>query len=549
MIKFIITIIVVFFNLTIYSSAQTVTLDLNKSYQTIGHWENGAYLPTGLEEYIIDDLVDLTVDSLGINRLRLEIRTGSENTIDYYQQYQDSLIEYETWRSNRYSTVNDDDDPQNINWDGFYFTEFDEKIEKILIPIRDRLIQNKSNLYINLCIVAFTGQLNEGTGGTIIHQSPEEYAEFIEAIFKHMNNKYGFVPDALEVILEPDVAKFGDGKLVGECLVAAGNRLKSIGYSPDFIACSNTNLFNALGKWYSEFIKVPGVSEYWSEYSFHAYAGRTDDNLIQISENAKANRVNTSMLEWWTNGHEFDYLHKCLKLANVSSYEFKGSFGAIDNDWNSGLLSIKDNGNNVYLLDLQPPVKYFRHYFKLISNGAIRYEAISDSSSFDPVVFINKDGNLILNIMATNSGTVSISGLPTGLYQTIYSLGDGRKEPTKYWVKESAVSIKEGEEYILEIPSQGIFSVVQTMSPVTSINESVSDDEGFTIDEVNGVINILSNGSAQINNVSIYTLNGKEVYSNSYHNESTASFNIPIANKSPYLIIINNEILKKIILK
>ena len=539
----------VLFIFSLNLKAQTITLDLNKSYQTIGHWENGGFLQKGLEELIIDDLVDLTVDSLGINRLRLEIRSGSENTVDYYQQYQDSTIEYETWRSNRYATENDDDDPNNINWRGFYFTELDETIENVLIPIRNRLIQNKSNLYINLCIVAFTGQLNEGTGGTIIHQIPEEYAEFIEAIFKHMENKYGFVPDAVEVLLEPDVAKFGDGKLVGECLVAAGNRLKGIGYKPDFIACSNTNLFNATGKMYSDFIKVPGVSEYWSEYSFHAYAGRTDDNLIQISENAKVNGVNTSMLEWWTNGHRYDYLHKCLKLANVSSYEFKGSFGTVNNDWSSGLLSIRDNGNNEYLLDLQPPVKYFRHYFKLISNGAVRYEAISDSSSFDPVVFKNEDGSLILNIMAANSGNVSISGLPTGSYQTIYSLGDGRNEPSKYWVKVTRVNIKEGEDYTLDIPSQGIFSVVQTNSPVTSIKESTNEDEEFTIDLQNGIININASGNRNINNVNIYTTNGKEIFSSSYKNVERVNINSFNFNKSPYLVIINNEILKKVIIK
>ncbi len=534
---------------TLNLKAQTITLDFSKSYQTIGHWENGGSLPKGLVKFVIDDLVALTVDSLGINRIRLEVRSGSENSIDYYQQYQDSLIEYEVWRSNRYATENDNDDPNSINWDGFYFTELEATIENVIIPLRNRAIQNKTDLYINLCVVAFTPQLNEGTGGTIIHQNSEEYAEFIEAIFLHMENKYGFVPDAVEVLLEPDVAKFGNGNLVGECLVAAGNRLKSIGYSPDFIACSNTNLFNATGKMYSDFIKVPGVSDYWSEYSFHAYAGRTDDNLIQIYENAKVNGVNTSMLEWWANGHEYDYLHKCLKLANVSSYEFKGSFGSVGNDWSGGLLSIKDNGNNEYGLDLQPPVKYFRHYFKLISNGAVRYEAFSDSSSFDPVAFINKDGNLVLNIMATNSGTVDLSGLPAGSYQSIYSLGNGRNEPMEYWVKKSIGSIKEGEVYSLEIPAEGIFSVVQTASSISSIIESDFEDEEFIIAESNGVINIYSSINNKINHLSIYTTSGKEIFSKSYQNDTRVSITCFDFNKSAYLIIINNEILKKVIIK
>ncbi len=287
--------------------AQHITIDLSQSFQTVDRWENGGFLPDGLEAYVMEDLVKLTVDSLGINRLRLEVRSGSENAVDFYQQYQDSLIEYETWRSMRYATVNDNNDPDSINWVGFHFTELDKNIESILIPIRNRLAQQNEELYINLCVVAFTKQLNDGNGGEIIHQKPEEYAEFIEAVFLHMADKYGFVPDGVEVLLEPDVAKFGTGTLVGECMVAAGNRLKKIGYQPDFIACSNTNLFNALGRMYTDFIAVPGISEYWKEYSFHAYAGRTDENLAQIAENAATNGVQSAMLEWWANGHTYHH--------------------------------------------------------------------------------------------------------------------------------------------------------------------------------------------------------------------------------------------------
>jgi hypothetical protein len=525
--------------------AQVVTIDLNQSYQTIDRWENGTFLPAGLENYVIDDLVDLAVDSLGINRLRLEVRSGSEYNADNYQMYMDSIIDYDTWRNLRYATVNDNDNPDSIDWSGFNFTELDEKIENILIPIRERLIQNNSDLYINLCYVAFTGQLNDGNGGQVIHQEPEEYAEFIEAIFLHMDSTYGIVPNAVEVILEPNVASFGNGTLVGECLVSTGNRLNSIGYNPHFIACSNTNLNGALN-YYPDFTAVPGISNYWNEYSFHAYAGRTDANLIQIAENAAASGVKTSMLEWWANGNTFSYLHDCLKLANVSSYEFKGSFGSVGNNWNTGLLQIVDNGNNNYSLDLQRPTKYFRHYFKLIEPGAIRYSASSDSASFDPLVFINPDGNILLNIDASTSGTVQIEGLPPGTYQTIYSLGDGKQEPSVYWEKSPLDTISGAEPLSVEIPAQGIFSIIQRSSFSTSVSTLTEDAERFILNTKNNTLIVSGTGSNKIENVTIYSVNGQLVLSKSYDAMKRVDINCDHLGQNIYVVRINDQYSSKI---
>ena len=53
-----------------------------------------------------------------------------------------------------------------------------------------------------------------------------------------MDVKYGFVPDGVEITLEPDHFDTFDQKpkKIGEALVATGDRLKAHGYTPDFIA-------------------------------------------------------------------------------------------------------------------------------------------------------------------------------------------------------------------------------------------------------------------------------------------------------------------------
>lgn len=528
--------------------AQTISVNLDQSYQTIDFWENGGYLPPAIVPYVIDDVVNLSVDTLGINRLRLEIRCGTEHSADNYQAYQDSTIDYDTWRSQRYATVNDNNDPFTIDWAGFHFTEFDEKIEDIIVPFRNRLLQNGAELYINLCFVAFTGQINDGAGGSIIHQDPEEYAEFIQAVFLHMQSEYGFVPDGVEVILEPNVASFGDATLVGECLVAAGDRLSNIGYHPDFIACSNTNLNGAIN-YYPAFSAVPGVANYWKEYSFHAYAGRNDANLLQIATNAAASGVKTSMLEWWANGNTYSYLHDCLSLANVSSYEFKGSFGAPGNNWNSGLLQIVDNGDNNFSLALQRPTKYFRHYFKLIHPGAIRYEATSSDADYDALAFVNPDGNLLLNIDAATSGVAQISGLPAGTYQTIYSLGDGRTEPNPYWEKSAIDTIALGEQMSIEMAGQGIYSIVQLSGVVpTSLSEETEAAVPYAFQITKGMLSVSAISSNSIEDISIYSSSGQKVYSGSYQAAQMAQVNSSLLSAGVYIVIVNHQFAKKLFL-
>jgi len=52
--------------------------------------------------------------------VRLEIRSGVENTDDNWSAYQTEAIDYQMWRSRRYATTNDDADPDTINWAWIY---------------------------------------------------------------------------------------------------------------------------------------------------------------------------------------------------------------------------------------------------------------------------------------------------------------------------------------------------------------------------------------------------------------------------------------------
>jgi len=103
----------------------------------------------------------MVVHDAGINRLRLEIRSGAENSSD--------------------------------TWSGFHFSEMDDAIERIVNPLRAVIEADGEKLYVNVNYVAFTGQIK---GAGYIHDDPDEYAEFILATYLHLQDKYGWVPDS-----------------------------------------------------------------------------------------------------------------------------------------------------------------------------------------------------------------------------------------------------------------------------------------------------------------------------------------------------------------
>jgi hypothetical protein len=105
------------------------------------------------------------------------------------------------WRHHRYATVNDDADPNVIRAAGYHFTELDRNVRTTILPLRALAAAKGEPLYINLNYVAFTSQI---TTGSYHHQNAAEYAEFILAAFQHLDQQFGFVPDAVELLLEPD---------------------------------------------------------------------------------------------------------------------------------------------------------------------------------------------------------------------------------------------------------------------------------------------------------------------------------------------------------
>lgn len=436
-------------------------VDPTVEYQTITGWEATAWVAEpsnpAFPNYK-DTVFDLLVNDIGVNRVRLEIRSGVENDNDNRSDYQAGNIDYSTWRCRRYATVNDNGDPCDINWSDFHFSEMDWTIDNIANPLRQLMEARGERLYVNLNYVAFTGQI--GSCGIYLHDDPAEYAEFVLATYQHLDNIYGWVPDSWEVLLEPDNVSQWDGTLLARAIVAAARRLQASGFDPVFVAPSNTNMANAI-TYFDQMIAVPGVLPFLKEFSYHRYGGVSDTNLQTIASRAVQYGVNTSMLEWWFDNATYHILHKDVKMGRNSSWQqavIKGFFNIDESDPHNPIVSIKDI------------TKFNRQYYRFVRHGAVRVEAASDNGTFDPLGFINANGKYAVVVKAGAGGSVAVDGLPAGTYGIKYTTS------SEYDVDLADQSISGGESLISSIPTAGVLTVYQKCATNSGEVSDFNDD-------------------------------------------------------------------------
>ncbi len=436
-----------------------ISVDESQVFQTITGWEAtfeaGQEECSGFDSYAAE-LFDRVVGDLGINRLRVQINSGAENQTDYWMEMRQGKIDRATWRGLRYATVNDNADPNVIDPDGFQFAQLDESIDRVVLPIKQRLEQAGRRLFVNLNYVAFTGSI--AAGGQYIHDDPAEYAEFVLATYLHLQSKYGWVPDAWEVILEPDNIPEWNGTLIGQAIVAAAARLTQAGFQPKFIAPSTTNMGNAV-PYFDALAQVPGALTYLTEISYHRYAGVSLANLQKIGQRAIQHGLNTAMLEHI--GSDYRDLHQDLEVGRNSAWQ----------QFTLAFCLAQDDGSAYYLVGGNPPVveasrtRFLKQYFHYIHAGARRIGAQTTDQTFAPLAFTNPGGDQVVVVKADRGGSVTVAGLAPGRYRTSYTTASDSN------VESQDVIVGAGESLQASIPAAGVLTVftVPAMSTTTTM--------------------------------------------------------------------------------
>jgi len=383
------------------SGPAVVAIDTLARFQTMSGWEATAQSAQTHPQFgeFKNSLFDQAVNDLGINRLRLEIYAGVENPVDY------AASGTSTDRCERWLTVNDNDNPRVINPAGFHFSAVDSTVARVVLPMKQRLEARGERLFVNLNYVAF---LRQCPPPEYVHAQPAEYAEFILATFLHLRDVFGLVPDAVEIILEPDnVAVWRGGTLIGQAIVATAARLAEAGFRPAFVAPSTADLGRAL-VYLDEIYRVPGVQPVLRELAYHRYGGASREELAELAQRAKAVGANTAMLEHI--GSDVEDLYTDLTVAQVSAWQqYTLAFPSADN-----------GGHYFGIADGRPVVesrtRYLRQYFHYVRMGAQRLGASSGSSAFRAAAFENTNRGLVIVLHNDQSGPVEVRGLRPGNY-------------------------------------------------------------------------------------------------------------------------------------
>lgn len=392
-----------------------ITVNAGKTYQTMTGWEASEQagnidFPVAFALYK-DNLFDQAVD-LGINRLRLHVQSRLTNQ----------------------------------NFDYIYFDQF---LTEVVVPLRQKLQARGEQLWVNVIVM-----------GNGLQDNPALYAENVLATYRRMQDSVGFIPDSWEVTLEPDGEDWTCMN-VGRAIVAAGDLLKANGYpSKVFVAPSSSKIRHA-ASCFAEFTRaLPAANQYLAELSYHTYGGVGRGDREAIWALAQPGGLRTSMTE--KIAATPDSLQLDLKIANVSSWEqYTLVYGTEDH----GGQYFFANGNAVVLGSIG---KFLRQYFKHVRRNAVRIDAQSSNSAFDPVAFRNADGKEVVVVNARSQGSFAVSGLDPGTYGSFYTTGscitDRSCTVTAYDVQLPNQTISGGQALTASIPDAGVVTIYGTTS-------------------------------------------------------------------------------------
>ena len=439
----------------IFAESATVHVNPAVRHQKLTGW--GVAAQSGEEDLSFplyaDTLFGLAVEDLGITRLTLELRSGLENTVDYWSLLRAGIITQKQFRCYRYATVNDNTDSKFSSMSGFQFADLDWRMEKVILPFKKKLQESGSKLQLNLQYIAFTSQMKEAgcpSGLRYDHTDPNEYAEFIDVAFRHLKTKYGVVPTSVELILEPDNTPFWKGSEIGEALVAVSRRLKNSGFQPAFIAPSVSSMTSAI-PYLEGILSVPGAGKLITEFSYHRYGAESKEVLEKIASKARMIGAKTAMLE--KIGADYRTLHEDLKVGNVSSWtQFTLAFTIL-----------KDNGGKLYIIDTTDPAhpqitlskraKLLRQYFKFLKFGAQRVQATTDNLVIDPLAFINPGGKYVVVVKAKRATNITVQGVPAGKYGIKYTTR------SKFDADKQDIVCHQGCQIHTAMPDQGVLTI------------------------------------------------------------------------------------------
>jgi hypothetical protein len=259
-----------------------------------------------------------------------------------------------------------------------------------------------------------------------------------------MKARYGFVPDAVEIVLEPDNDNKWNGTKVGEAMVRTASVLAANGFRPAFVGPSTTSMANAVN-WAQDMFRVPGAAALVSEISYHRYGGVSQSNLESLAAIARQHNTKTAMLEHIQSG--VDDLYTDLVTGNASAWQqFTLAVGPVD------------GGGQYYQVindhvTMASRTRYLRQYFYYVRMGARRVAATSTDPTVRVAAFQNPGSRHVVVIHTRGQGSIEIRGVAPGRY------GANITTASLTASELGEFNVSSGTPFVVNPPGEGVLTV------------------------------------------------------------------------------------------
>lgn len=434
----------------------TITVDPNTSFQTFIGWQAVAQAeqqynvtsqtyewPSSTYGIYKDDLFTAMLD-LGLNALRLEVNLADVNAVGYDDDSNNAAVQP--------STATTGSNIQDTTYGQWHFDRVDSAMDDLAVPYRGLLAAQGETLDLSLCIVDFK------TAGYKAEDTPSEYSFFVKRVIDHFYARYGFLPNTLEAILEPDNSGGNSNwtaAKVANNIVQANADLVAAGYTGiRWKAPSVTSVANA-ATWYADMKTAnASVAALLDELPYHRYGGSNTD-VATFQSAAASDGKTTAMLEYI--GAGADLLYDDLTIGRNSSWQqFTVTFPYSGSSESGGQYFYVNE--TTWAVSLNSRSKYLRHFFKYVRRGAVM-KGVTNSGSSKGVPFVNSNGTYVVPIKAA-AESISIAGLPAGTYGIRYTSGASDSSvPSAYDQALSNQTITTGQSVTFTMPAAGYATV------------------------------------------------------------------------------------------
>jgi len=371
-------------------AAVTVSVDSSVEYQTILGWGASSGAPPWPTKATKEEVIREAVNDLGLTRLRLEGPSGNRSD------------------ERRWEWLNDNGDPEDIDWAAFNTAKLDERVSETVVPFKQYVEANGDpfNCYVSPSF--FNGGSSGEVPPWLLHNSGE-YAEFATAFLLHLKDTHGIEADYCCILNEAGNNNPFSAAVVGRMIKALGPELEALGLRTkiQFPECINANTsWNYIQALQND----PEVWRYVGVITYHLYGGNSARSNIRDFAISKG--LPTGQTEYM--GLTMDHLYDDLTLGGVSYWEIYGI--ASQFQWNYNRLSRKG--------------KYwsFRQVMHYVRPGAVRIRATSDDPSLRTLAFASDGETTAVLINGSGSRTANVRNLPVGTYGVCQSVNDGAYE-------------------------------------------------------------------------------------------------------------------------